>query len=498
MSNDFDYMSATSLRKLIVGKKISPVELVERALGKAESAQADLNCFFVIDSEGARAAARRTETAVMQGMPLGLLHGLPVSVKDLIAVGGLPFALGSRANRGNVAPEDAPSVERLRAAGAVIIGKTTTSEYGCKPVGDSPLTGITRNPWNVAKTPGGSSAGAAASIAAGVTPFGLGTDGGGSIRIPSSLTGLVGLKGQFGRVPVWPTSATPTLAHVGPMARNVQDAALLFTAIAGYDARDPSSVSEPVPNVLAACQSSVAGMRLAWSPTLGYAEPDEEVVAICEKSALTLQDMGCIVEKVDRFFKDDPAPLWTAEFYAGVGTRLRETLNNKREILDPAVSDILDAALSQTMRDYYDSVFARHAFYRDALKRFDEYDAVLSPVLPVSSLDCGLNQPARLAYRTLVSWVYYTYPFNLLGFPCGTLCAGLVSDGMPVGLQIACRPRGESDVIRLAAALEAAHPPGYNHVAAASPEPPEMDGRSLIGNALLTSARRRAPRPADP
>ena len=479
MCNDFDYMSATSLRKLIVGKQISPVELVERALGKAESTQADLNCFFVIDADGARAAARRAETAVMQGMPLGLLHGLPVSVKDLIAVGGLPYALGSCANGGNVAPEDAPSVERLRAAGAVIIGKTTTSEYGCKPVGDSPLTGITRNPWNVAKTPGGSSAGAAASIAAGVTPFGLGTDGGGSIRIPSSLTGLVGLKGQFGRVPVWPTSATPTLAHVGPMARNVQDAALLFTAIAGYDARDPSSVSEPVPNVLAACHSSVAGMRLAWSPTLGYAEPDEEVVAICEKSALTLQDMGCSVEKVDRFFEEDPAPLWTAEFYAGVGTRLRETLKNKREILDPAVSDILDLALSQTMRDYYDSVFARHAFYRDALKKFDEFDAVLSPVLPVSSLDCGLNMPARLTHRTLVSWVYYTYPFNLLGFPCGTLCAGLASDGMPVGLQIACGPRGESDVIRLAAALEAAHSPGYNHVAASSPEPPEMDARGL-------------------
>ena len=410
-------MSATSLRKLIVGKQISPVELVERALSKAASTQTDLNCFFVIDAEGARAAARRAETAIVQGAPLGLLHGLPVSVKDLIAVGGLPYASGSRANEGNIAPEDAPAVERLRAAGAIIIGKTTTSEYGCKPVGDSPLTGITHNPWNAAKTPGGSSAGAAASIAAGVTPFGLGTDGGGSIRIPSSMTGLVGLKGQFGRVPVWPTSATPTLAHVGPMARNVHDAALLFTAIAGYDARDPSSVSEPVPNVLAACRSSVAGMRLAWSPTLGYAEPDEEVVALCEKSALMLEDMGCIVEKVDRFFDEDPARLWTAEFYAGVGTRLRNTLNTKREILDPAVSDILDAALSQTMRDYYESVFARHAFYRDALKKFDDYDAVLSPVIPVSSLDCGLNKPARLAHRTLVSWVYYTYPFNLWAFP---------------------------------------------------------------------------------
>ena len=174
MSSDFDYMSATSLRKLIAGKQISPVELVERALSKAASTQTDLNCFFVIDAEGARAAARRAETAIVQGAPLGLLHGLPVSVKDLIAVGGLPYASGSRANEGNIAPEDAPAVKRLRAAGAIIIGKTTTSEYGCKPVGDSPLTGITHNPWNAAKTPGGSSAGAAASIAAGVTPFRIG------------------------------------------------------------------------------------------------------------------------------------------------------------------------------------------------------------------------------------------------------------------------------------------------------------------------------------
>lgn len=171
--------------------------------------------------EEARSAARRAEEAVMRGAPLGLLHGLPVSVKDLIAVGGQPYASGSRAMASNIAAADAPAVERLRAAGAIIIGKTTTSEFGAKPVGDSPLTGITRHPWDLAKTPGGSSAGAAASVAAGITPIALGTDGGGSLRIPAALTGLVGFKAQFGRVPVWPTSATPTLAHVGALARTL-------------------------------------------------------------------------------------------------------------------------------------------------------------------------------------------------------------------------------------------------------------------------------------
>ena len=169
----------------------------------------------------------------------------------------------------NVAGVDAPAVERAKAAGAILIGKTTTSEFGCKPVGDSPLTGITRHPWNLAKTPGGSSAGAAASVAAGITPFALGTDGGGSVRIPCCFTGLAGIKAQFGRVPVWPTSATPTLAHVGPIARNVGDAALVLTAIGGYDPRDPFSISAAMPDLLGACRASVADLRIAYSTTLG-------------------------------------------------------------------------------------------------------------------------------------------------------------------------------------------------------------------------------------
>ncbi|WP_331296540.1 L-glutamate gamma-semialdehyde dehydrogenase [Methylobacterium hispanicum] len=217
MTSDLDFMTALDLRRLIATRAVSPVELTERALARAEASQATLNAFCLLMPDEARAAARRAEDAVMRGAPLGLLHGLPVSVKDLIAVGGQPYASGSRAMADNVAAADAPSVERLRAAGAVIIGKTTTSEFGAKPVGDSPLTGITRHPWDLTKTPGGSSAGAAASVAAGITPFALGTDGGGSLRIPAALTGLVGLKAQFGRVPVWPTSATPTLAHVGAL-----------------------------------------------------------------------------------------------------------------------------------------------------------------------------------------------------------------------------------------------------------------------------------------
>ena len=349
---------------------------------------------------------------------------------------------------------DAPSVERAKANGAILIGKSTTSEFGCKPVGDSPLTGVTRNPLDLSLTPGGSSAGCAASVAAGITPFALGTDGGGSIRIPAAFTGTFGFKANFGRVPVWPASATPTLAHVCPLARNVRDAALLLQVIAGYDPRDPAAIAGPVPDFLAACEAPVRGLRIAWSSTLGYAEPDPEVVEICARAARLLERAGCVVEEVERVFAADPEDLWTAEFYAGVGTRLRPILESRRDLLDPAVAEILDAALALDMRDYYDAVFRRYALRDEMFAFFGRYDALLSPTLPISALEAGRNIPAGFEHRNLVSWVYYTYPFNLTGQPAASLPIGLCSRGTPVGLQIVTARNDEETALKIAAWLE--------------------------------------------
>lgn len=462
MSADFDMMGAVELRRRIAAREISPVELTRRALEKAQATQDSLNCFFLLVPDEAIKAARAAEEAVMRGDPLGRLHGLPFSAKDLMAAKGLSYASGSRAMAGNIAAADAPAVERARAEGAILIGKTTTSEFGCKPVGNSPLTGITRHPWNREKTPGGSSAGAAASVAAGITPFALGTDGGGSIRIPCAMTGLAGLKGQFGRVAVWPTSATPTLAHVGPLARSVEDAALVFSAIAGYDARDPFSVAGPVPDVLAASRMDARGLRVAYSPTFGYARPSGDVIEVTRAAARRFEALGCAVEEVDAVFDRDPADLWTAEFYAGVGTRLRPILESRRELLDPAVAGILSSALAQEMRDYYESVFRRYELREKMRLFFERYDILLSPVIPVSSLDAERDIPEGLEDRNLVSWVFYTYPFNLTGQPAASVCAGLGAGGMPVGLQIVGRSHGEADVVRMAAAFERTQPPGYN------------------------------------
>jgi aspartyl-tRNA(Asn)/glutamyl-tRNA(Gln) amidotransferase subunit A len=462
MSSEFDTMSAMEMRRRIAAKEISPVDVTRRALAKAEATQSTLNAFYILMPEQALAAAKVAEDAVMKGAPLGAIHGIPFSTKDLIAVKGIGHASGSRTMAGNIAAVDAPAVERAKAAGGVLIGKTTTSEFGCKPVGDSPLTGITRNPWNLAKTPGGSSAGAAASVAAGITPFALGTDGGGSVRIPAAFTGLTGLKGQFGRVSVWPTSATPTLAHVGPLARSVTDTALLFSVVAGFDSRDAFGVAGPVPDVLGASRASVTGMKIAYSPTLGYARPDPEVVKLTDRAARTFQELGCQVDLVESVFETDPADLWAAEFYAGVGIRLRSFMENQRELLDPAVADVLEPALSQEMRDYYTKVFARYALRDHVRNFFERYDLLISPTLPVTSLDAGKNIPDALTDRNLVSWVYYTYPFNLTGHPAASVCAGLSFDGMPVGLQIVGGSHCEYDVVRAAAAFERTFCAGYN------------------------------------
>ncbi len=454
MADELGALTARETVRLIGLKALSPVEVVRGALDRAEETQPTLNAFTVLRREEALKEARAAEEAILRGDQVGTLHGLPFSAKDLISVAGLPYASGSRAMEGNIGKVDAPSVERARAAGAILIGKTTTSEFGCKPVGNSPLTGVTRNPLDLTLTPGGSSAGCAASVAAGITPFGLGTDGGGSIRIPAAFTGTFGFKANFGRVPVWPVSATPTLAHVCALARNVRDAALLLEAIAGYDARDPASIAGPVPNFVAACEAPLGGLRIAWSPTLGYAKPDPEVVEICGRAARLLERAGCMVEEVERVFAADPEDLWAAEFYAGVGTRLRPILESRRDLLDPAVADILDTALKQEMRAYYDTVFRRYTLRDEMAAFFRRYDVLISPTLPVSALEAGRNIPAGLEDRSLVSWVYYTYPFNLTGQPAASLPVGRSARGLPVGLQIVTPRNDEEMALRVAAWLE--------------------------------------------
>jgi Asp-tRNA(Asn)/Glu-tRNA(Gln) amidotransferase A subunit family amidase len=427
-------------------------------LSRMEALEPALNAFVTPMPEQAMEAAGVVDRALADGEESGLLHGVPISVKDLINVGGVRTTFGSRTMADNVVSDDAPSVQRARTAGACVIGKTTTTEFGCKAGGgDSPLSGITRNAWDTSKTPGGSSAGAATTVAAGLTPFALGTDGGGSIRIPASFCGVFGLKAQFGRVPVFPTSATPTLAHVAPMARTVRDAALLLGVISGFDARDPASVSEPVPDFLTACEGPVEGMRVAWSPTLGYARPTPEVLNLAEGAAQKFEALGCSIELVEEVF-DDPIGLWNAEFFASAGTRLGNALHTSRDLLDPAVAEVLDEALNQTIDEYYSKVFRRYELRERVRRFFETYDLLLSPTLPVVPFGAGVNVPPELPDRNVVSWVFYTYPFNLTGNPAASIPCDFTREGLPVGLQMVAGVNKETDILRAAAAFESAHP----------------------------------------
>ncbi|MDP9410139.1 MAG: amidase family protein [Actinomycetota bacterium] len=452
------YVSAREIRDRILRKETSATEVMSETLSRIESLEPILNAFVTLMPDQAMEAAGDADRLLAEGREPGALHGVPVSVKDLINVGGVRTTFGSLTMADNVVRDDAPSVERARAAGACIIGKTTTTEFGCKAGGgDSPLSGITRNAWDPSKTTGGSSAGAATSVAAGVTPFALGTDGGGSIRIPASLCGVFGIKAQYGRVPVFPTSATPTLGHVGPISRTVRDAALLLGVVSGFDARDPASVSELVPDYLAACEAPVDGMRVAWSPTLGYARPTSEVLEITEGAVRVLEALGCSVELVEEVM-DDPVELWNAEFYAGAGTRLKGALRDSRELLDPAVAEILEGALEGTITDYYEKVFARYELRENVRRFFKRYDLLVTPTLPVAAFGAGVNVPPELPDRNLVSWVYYTYPFNLTGNPAASIPCGFTADGLPVGLQVVAGTNREVDLLSLSAAFESARP----------------------------------------
>ena len=475
---DYPYTSATALAQAVATRKVSPVEIMRRCLDRQTGLEPVLNCFVTTTPESAIAAAQRAEQAVMDGAALGPLHGVPLSVKDLIAVGGVRQTFGSRTLASNIAASDAPSVERAVAAGACLIGKTTTTEFGCKGGGPSPLSGITRNPWDLSKTPGGSSLGAASSVAAGVTPFALGTDGGGSIRLPSSFCGLFGIKAQFGRVPVFPVAATPTLAHVGPLARTVRDAALLLGVIAGHDRRDAFSLAGPVPDFVGACELPIKGMRVAWSATLGYGRPDPEVLAACVAAVKVLEDLGCDIIDWDAatgVAKDDitrldPIDLWMAEFYAGVGTRLKNAMRDSRDLLDPAVARMLAPALDQSMDDYYAKVFKRYEFRERMRARFESIDLLLTPTTPCTAFAADADAPPWSA-DNIISWMSYTYPFNLTGQPAASVPVGFSAAGLPIGLQMVAKINHEADIFRAAAAYEAAQPwagkvPTDTHLAA--------------------------------
>ena len=443
-------MTAITLAREIAQHRVSPVEALDAALARIGETELQLNAFVQIDAEGARAAARGAESDIMLGRPLGPLHGVPVSIKDLIDVEGLRATYGSLTLKDNIARADAPAVARFRAAGAIIIGKTTTSEFGYRGYTRSLVHGDTRNPWHLGRTPGGSSGGAAASVAAGVTAIALGTDGGGSVRAPCSLTGLVGIKANFGRIPVWPGSATSTLAHVGPIARNVDDAALLLSVCAGPDARDPFSlmppIGEPPP------RAEVSRLRVAFSPTLGYGRADAPVAVTVSEAVGKLGAVFPNIELVENVCTDEGAIL-AAEFIGGCSARLGDAVDSTPDLIDPPLLAAI-RTFRATTTDCFTRLLRRRQQYRETVRRFFErYDILITPTLPCTAWDIDRGSPP--GHEDASAWSYFTYPFNLTGQPAGSLPCGLSAEGLPIGLQLAAPLCGEARLVGAMRAAEA-------------------------------------------
>lgn len=438
------------------------MELTDAVLDRIERVNPRINAFSTVADDLARQAAKIAESAVMHGEPLGPLHGVPVSVKDLVFTRGIATAAGSRIFQDFVPEEDAVAVERLKGAGAVILGKTNTPEFGHKAVTDNPLFGITRNPWRLDRTAGGSSGGAGAAVAAGLGPLALGTDGGGSIRIPASFTGIYGLKPSFGRVPEGRGFAGwETLSVLGPMTRTVRDAALMLDVLAGPDDRDPASLPAAAGSFLAACDGPIQGWSVAWTPDLGYARVDPEVARISEEAAAVFESLGCRVETVATGWENPEevfAVLVSAQMYAAWGERLPEW----RDWMGPTFVRVLERGGGVTLKEYLDAARRRQEFSKDVQSFLARFDLLLTPTVAVPPFADGGFGPRKIAGQavTALGWMPFTYPFNLTGQPAATVPARFTSDGLPVGLQIIGRRFAEGRVLAASAAFEAARPWG--------------------------------------
>ncbi|HEX6114061.1 MAG TPA: amidase [Geminicoccaceae bacterium] len=458
MHADPALLSAAELRRLYRTKQLSPVETTRAVLARIERFDPEVNAFCLVDGERALAAARESEARWHEGAPCGLLDGVPATIKDLVMTKDWPTLRGSLViKRDQPWDEDAPATARLREHGAVLVGKTTTPEFGWKAVTDCALTGITRNPWDTGKTPGGSSGGAAVAAALGLGVLHVGSDGGGSIRIPAGFTGIFGLKPSFGRVPAWPASPFGTVAHVGPMTRSVGDAALMLNVLALPDSRDWFALPYDGRDYRISLEDGVRGLRIAFSPTLGFVDVAPEVAALVADAAGAFVELGASVEQVDAVM-DDPLEIFAPHWYVGAANLLRGFTAEQRAKMDEGLQEIAAAGAQIPLMDHLTAV-RRRADLGAHMRRFHEtYDLLLTPTLPLAAFEAGRERPDPASQPRWFNWAPFSNPFNLTQQPAASVPCGLTAAGLPVGLQIVGPMHADALVLRAARAFEAACP----------------------------------------
>lgn len=451
-------LSAHRLRALVAAREVSPVEVTEAVLARIAVLEPRLNAFAALDEAGARAAAREAERAATSGVALGPLHGVPVTVKDVQAVRGLPNRRGSRLTDASPCTGDSPAVARLRAAGAIILGKTTMPEHGWTATSDSPLTGATHNPWRHGLTAGGSSSGAAALAAAGCGPLHLGTDGAGSIRLPAHFCGVVGMKPSYGAIPYVPVPNNAGLSHIGPLARDVADAALMLSVMGGPHPLDPTTLppflgTQPAP-------ASLRGLRLAYSPDLGHARVDPAVADAVGRAAHGFAALGATVEEVTPPWGPEGPGLMRALWSAPLLPTLPPE-ESARALLDPGLAACLRESAGLTLAEVTRAQ-ARRLAYSAAIGDWfaSGWDLLLTPAASVAAFPVGRLRPAHWPEHDWdwLAWAEFSYPFNLSHGPAISIPCGLSPEGLPIGLQIAGPRLSDWRVMMAASAFLAANP----------------------------------------
>ncbi|MBM3689557.1 MAG: amidase [Actinobacteria bacterium] len=459
---DLTQQTATQLIDLYRTGDASPVEALQQVLDRLERLEPTLNAFVMVDANAGMASARQSEERWADyrsgGAPVGDLEGVPVSIKDILLTKGWPTLRGSRAiDPSQPWDVDAPCVARIREAGGVMFGKTTTPEFGCKAETNSPLRGETRNPWDASKTPGGSSGGTAAAVAAGIGPLSVGTDGAGSVRIPAAFCGNVGLKPSFGRIPAYPLSPFGTVAHLGPHCMSVADCALLMNVLARPDPRDWMSLPYDGVDYLTDLDGGIRGLRIAYSPDLGYATVDPEVSALVASAVRELEALGAAVEQVDPGF-DDPLDISTGLWFVSSKTVYDSLGPAGQAMTDPDFASQAEQGAAFTAQDIQLLSLKRNVLgtlMRDFMTR---YDLLVTPAVAVPAFDSRPAGAVPMTPETMLSWTPFSYPFNLTQQPAITIPCGLTSAGLPVGLQFVGPAHGDALVIRAARAYETVRP----------------------------------------
>ncbi|HET8893234.1 MAG TPA: amidase [Gaiellaceae bacterium] len=454
-ASELTSLSALELLGLYRTREASPVDVTEAALKGIETHNPDINAFCFVNPESSLAQAQASERRWLVG-EAHALDGVPVAVKDVFLTAGWPTLRGSRTvDPGGPWDADAPVVERLRRHGAVLIGKTTTPEFGWKAVTDSPLGGITRNPWNHGRTAGGSSGGSAAAVALGIAPLALGTDGGGSIRIPAAFCGTVGFKPTFGMLPLWPASPFGTLAHAGPLAWTVTDAALLTRLLAGPDSRDWTSLSPDTRGgELEMLTGELKGVRIAFAPQLGDVPVDSEITKAVEQAAHAFSSMGAEVERAEPDL-GDALPVFETLWYAGAAKAVTTVASDQ---LDPGLREVAEIGALIPVVDYVAATIRRAELGSRLASFHERYDLLLTPTVPISAFAAGLEVPPDWHAQRWPTWTPLSYPFNLTQQPAISVPCGFTSAGMPIGLQLVGAKYADHRVLQVANAYQAANP----------------------------------------